>query len=260
MISITITRNTAVSFKFTLFDSVSFTKAKLWLKANGEEDIELDTYDAVNNSSLSHIIRIDTDTGEITVDLNRLPFDSIYYKSFYMQFLDANDVEVNITQTFQIAPVGKQSLYGIVNKLTFDFAQMARFSGTDARIFSRSLVEGRCEECWDEELGQAISSTCTCEKKTYNKVDILCRKIKTQSKQEYNDAGSKIREQAVFQTYARVDFIKGTLFADLSDKEIYEVADRTIANIGGVRTSTMFIGSLIKPNDVRVAGILDMLY
>ena len=120
-------------------------------------------------------------------------------------------------------------------------------------------MEKRCPKCWDEELSQPISSTCDCGGSSYNSVDILVRKIKTQSKQEYNDTGSKMREQAVFQTYARTDFVKGTLFANLGDKEIYEVVDRTIANIGGVRTSTVFIGSLIKPNDARVADILDLL-
>ncbi len=221
--------------------------------------IELDMYTAAGDTSLSNIIKVNVGSGEITVDLNRLPFDSIYYKSFHLQFLDANDIEVDKTIVFQISPQGKESLYGIVNKLSFDFSQMANFSGTNIRIFTRSLLETRCSLCWDEELEQPIASTCSCAGSAYNTKDILCRKVKTQSKQEYDDTGSKIRESVVFQTYARSDFIKGVLFADLGSKEIYDVVDRTIANIGGVRTSTVFIGSLIKPNDARVAGILDLL-
>lgn len=259
MLKITITRNTASSFKFTINSQVSFAKAILFMSQAGGSDESLDVYDAASNESESHIIKIDTGSGEITVDLNRLPFDSIYYKNFYMQFIDTNDVEVDRTVVFQISPSGKESLYGIVNKLTFEFTILAQFSGTSVRIFYRSLVSDRCPECWDEELGQPVSSTCNCGSSEYNKVDILSRKIKTQSKQEFNDTGSKIREQAVFQTYARADFIKGAFFADLGNKEIFEVVDRTIANIGGVRTSTMFIGVLVKPNDVRVAGLLDML-
>lgn len=259
MISISITRNTASSFKFTIGTAITFAKAKLWLREPSGDDIELDIYSASTNKSVANIIRVDTGTGEIAVDLNRLPFDSIYYKSFFVQFLDIDDVQIDTTSIFQISPLGKESLYGIVNKLTFDFEQLANFSGTNIRLFTKSLVEKRCPRCWDEELSQPISSTCDCGGSRYNSVDILARKIKTQSKQEYNDTGSKIREQAIFQTYARTDFIKGTLFVDLGNKEIYEVVDRTIANIGGVRTSTMFIGSLIKSNDARVAGIIDLI-
>jgi len=259
MLSISITRNTASSFKFTIATAITFSKAKLYLRESSGGDVELDIYNASTNESIANIIRVDTGTGEITVDLNRLPFDSIYYKSFFIQFLDIDDIHIDATNIFQISPSGKESLYGIVNKLAYDFGQLANFSGTNVRLFTKSLVEERCPKCWDEELSQPISSTCDCGGLSYNSVDILVRKIKTQSKQEYNDTGSKMREQAVFQTYARTDFVKGTLFANLGDKEIYEVVDRTIANIGGVRTSTVFIGSLIKPNDARVADILDLL-
>jgi hypothetical protein len=258
MLNIEITRNTASSFKFTISSQVSFSKAKLWL-GQGSDTIELDMYDATTEASVANVIKVNVGTGEITVDLNRLPFDSIYYKSFYMQFIDSNDIEVDRTVVFQISPKGKESLYGIVNKLSFDFAQMANFSGTKIRIFTRSLLESKCPKCWDAELEQPIASTCDCGGSVYHTEDILCRKVKTQSKQEYDDTGSKIRESVVFQTYARSDFIKGVLFADLGSKEIYEVTDRTIANIGGVRTSTMFIGTLIKPNDARVSGVLDLL-
>ena len=259
MIKISITHNTASTFRFTLNDQVSFNKAVLWMSQAGSEDSDLDIYHADTGKSTSHIIKVNTDSGEISVDLNRLPFDSIYYKNFYMQFLDNDDAEVDRTVVFQISPSGKEALYGIVNKLTFEFNQLANFSGTTVRVFTRSLVTGRCPKCWDEELQQPISSTCDCGGESFTWVDILSRKVKTQSKQEFDDTGSKIREQAVFQTYARVDFIKGSFFADLADKEIYEVSDRTIANIGGVQTSTMFIGKLVKPNDVRVAGILNLL-
>jgi len=258
MLNIKIVTNTVSSFKFTISENVSFSSAVLWLGDSGDE-AKLDVYSASTGKSESNIIRVDVGTGEITVDLNKLPFDSIYYKNFHMQFLDGNDIEVDKTKIFQISPEGKESLYGIVNKLTFDFVQMASFSGTRVRIFNASLVQNKCPECWDEELEQPISSTCTCSGRQYNTIDILCRKVKTQSKQEYGDTGSKTRESVMFQTYARTDFVKGVLFADLGNKEIYEVLDRTVANIGGVRTSTMFVGSMIKPNDSRVQGILDLL-
>ena len=259
MIKISIIYNTTSTFKFVPNKQVSFNKAVLWMSQAGGEDTNLDVYNANTDSSINHIIRIHADSGKISIDLNRLPFDSIYYKNFYMQFLDDKDNEVDRTVVFQISPKGKEALYGIVNKLTFEFNQLARFSGTTVRVFTRSLVAGRCPKCWDEELQQPISSACDCGSKQFTWVDILARKVKTQSKQEFDDTGANIREKTVFQTYARVDFIKGSFFADLGSKEIYEISDRNIASIGGVRTSTMFIGKLVQPNDVRVAGILDLL-
>jgi len=259
MLNISIVSNTASSFKFTIGTQITFAKAKLLLSVSGSEDQEIDVFDATSGVSENSVVRVDTGTGQITVDLNRLPFDSIYYKNFNMQFFDVNDIFVDTTNTFQISPKGIEALYGIVNKLTVEFNQLARFSGTTVRVLTQSLTAAKCEECWDEELGQPISSTCTCSDAEFNKTDILCKKIKTQSKQEFNNSGSKIREQAVFQTYARTDFVKGTIFADLSDKQFYEVSDRTIANIGSVRTSTMFIGILIKPNDARVSKMLNLI-
>ena len=260
MLNIDITRNTATSLKFTLGSSISFNSAILWFQPNNSIEIsELDRYDAQTGESINSVMKVDVATGEITIDLNKLAFDSIYYKNYSVEFLDASDVTVDKTVSFQISPQGKESLYGIVNKLTYEFNIMAKFSGTSLRIFTKSLTDGKCALCWDDELGQAISSTCDCAGSGYTMQDIISRKIKTQSKQEFNDAGAKIREQAVYQTYERPDLVKGSLFADLGDKEIYEVADRTIANIGGVRTSTMLIGGLIKANDSRVQKILDLL-
>lgn len=259
MVNITIVNNTASSFKFTLSHEVTFQIAKIWMRTSKSDDNELDSYDVKTNTSKTHIITINSAAGEIGVDLNRLPFESIYYKDFFMQFIDSDGNEVNRTSVFQISPYGKEALYGIVNKLSFDFEQLARFSGVTVRIFTQSLIESKCAKCWDFELDQPISSTCDCGGPKYTYVDVLGRRTKTQSKQEYDNTGSKINEQSVFQTYDRADFIKGTFFSDYSNKEIYEVVDRTIANIGGVRTSTLFIGKLVKSNDVRVAGLLNLL-
>lgn len=259
MIKISLTHNTASSLRFVLDSPVSFSIAKLWMKQDGSDPVELDSYNVLDGKSIIEAMRINQGTGSITIDLNKLPFDSIYYKQFHVQFLTDTLVEVDTTELFQIRPEGKESLYGIVNKLTFEFTTMARFSGTTLRLFAMAPTQSRCPECWDEELGQQIASDCDCGGPSYSKTEILVRKIKTQSKQEYNDTGSKLREQAIFQTYDRPDLIKGALFVDLSDKEIYEVVDRTVANIGGVRTSTILIGNVIKPNDSRVKWILDYL-
>jgi len=258
MVNIRIVHNTASSFKFTLLSAVSFSKAILWL-SHGEEREKLDIYDVASMSSETGIFSINASSGELSVDLNMLPLESIYYKDFSIQFLDQNDVEIDSTREFKISPEGKRALYGIVNKLTFDFNQLAQFSGVRVRLFKKTIIQQRCPECWDYELEQPISSVCSCGNKAYTTQDILCKKIKTQNKQQYDNTGQREKEAAMFQTYARIDFVKGLLFANLGTKEIYEVVDRNIANIGGIRTSTMFTGNLIKPNDARVKGILPLL-
>jgi hypothetical protein len=265
MLRVSVNGNTASTMKFVLSDQVTFSSAVLWVSVDGESDyVRLDIFDATTSSSKLHVLRIDSSSGEIIIDLNQLPFDSIYYKKFHIEFMDENSVLVDKTYDFSISPEGIDALYGIVKKLTFDFNQMVKFSGISVRLFIPSLTTDRCPDCWDEDLGQSISTSCqTCNgtgaSNMYDPIDIMCLKKKTQSKQQYSEKGSVVQEQSVFQTYARADFTKGILFADLSSKNIYEISDRNIANVGGIRTSTMFYGKLIKPNDSRVSAILSLI-
>jgi len=258
MLDITIVHHTASTFKFKIRQEITFSKAQFWMDAPGmSSDVLVDEF--VNGESTHSVLKIDTVSGELSVDMNMMPLDTIYYKSYYVVFLDDNDVEVGRTKKFTISPQGKQHLYGIINKLEFEFTRMAKFSGTTIRLFIERPTADRCPECWDFELNQRISSTCSCSSSAYDTQDILCRKVKTESKQIYTDKGTVLAETAIFQTYERADFVKGIIFADLTDKQFYSVLDRKIANIGGVRTSTLFTGQLIKPNDSRVTQLVNMV-
>jgi hypothetical protein len=250
---------------FALSEQVTFSTAILWMSVvDGADYAMIDIFNASTMTSKLQILKIVPETGDIIIDLNQLPFDSIYYKKFHIDFMDDNNVLVDKTYDFSVSPTGIDALYGIVKKLSFDFHQMVKLSGVAVRLFVPSLTADKCPDCWDEEIGQSISSTCpTCSgtgmTHLYNPIDILCKKNKTSSKQQYSEKGSITMEQSVFQTYARADFTKGILFADLTTKNIYEITDRNIANIGGIRTSTMFYGRLVKPNDARVSAIVKLI-
>ena len=261
MAKITGASYTSSTFRATLKSDEDFKFISLSMREEDAGYTEADRYSTDDKVSTNTAITYNSDNGLITVDLNMLPFSSIYYKSFKIILLDKDGKTVDKTGSFSFSPKGKTALYGIVNKLTFEFKQLAKFSGTTLMVFSRNPTSKHCPDCWDEELNQSISSTCgTCGGtgmlQDYITHSILSRKIKTQSSQGYKDKGSDTQEQSVFQSYARLDFPKGLVFFDETEKQFYEVSNRNVANIGGVRTSTTIVGKSIKSNDSRVESLL----
>ena len=63
----------------------------------------------------------------------------------------------------------------------------------------------------------------------------------------------------MFLTYSRIEFAKGIKIANLATKEIYDVTDRSIATISGIRTSTTVVVSQINSQDSRALDVLDLL-
>ncbi len=261
MLNVSIVRTTATSCTLTIDTSITFTKARLTARIDGEEEITLDEVSIDGGVSSYDVFSIDSDTGEFNVDLNLVPFPSIYYKMFRIIFLDANGDVLDSTFTFGMTPSGADHFYGVINKLQEDFKIMAMLSGTTLRVFLPNLLAEKCPECWDEELGQAISSYCpVCGGASkYTVVDILAKKVKTSSKQRYGKKGVSVKEAVIFVTYSRIEFSKGIKIANLATKEIYEITDRSIATIGGIRTSTTMVVASINSADSRALDILDLL-
>ncbi len=261
MLNVSIVKTTATSCTFTVDTGITFTKARLTARIDGDEEVTLDEVSTDGGASSYDVFSIDSDTGEFNVDLNRVPFHSIYYKMFRIIFLDVNGDTIDSTFTFGMTPSGSDHFYGVINKLQEDFKIMAMLSGTTLRVFLPNLLAEKCPECWDEELGQAISSYCPAcgGSNKYIPMDILAKKVKTSSKQKYGKKGVSVKEAVIFVTYSRVEFSKGVKVANLATKEIYDITDRSIATIGGIRTSTTIVVSAMNSSDSRAADILDLL-
>ena len=261
MLNISIVKTTSTSCTFTVDMSITFSKARLVVEIDNESPITLDEVLPGGGLSTYEVFSIDAGTGEFNIDLNRVPFNSIYYKMFRIDFIDAVGDVIESTSSFSISPSGADHFYGVINKLQSDFNVMATLSGVNLRVFLPNLLAERCPDCWDEELGQATSSYCpTCGgASNYTPVDILAKKIKTSSKQTYGKKGVSTQERVVFLTYSRVGFSKGIQVANLATKEIYEITDRNISTISGIRTSTSIITSHISSDDPRALGILNLL-
>ncbi len=261
MLSISIVKTTATSCVFTIDTPITFTKARLVADMDDEGDIVLDEVSVSGSLSTYDVLSIDSGTGEFLIDLNRVPFHSIYYKMFRIEFLDGVGNVVDTTVSFGITPSGADHFYGIINKLQSDFETMAKLSGMTLRVFLPNLLAEKCPECWDEELGQATSSYCPAcgGANKYTPIDILAKKIKTSSKQAYGKKGVITHESTMFLTYSRIEFSKGIKVVNLATKEIYDITDRSISTISGIRTSTTMVTSYIDPGDSRALDILDLI-
>ena len=261
MLNISIVKTTATSCTFTIDTPVTFTTARLVVNMDDEGEVILDEVSVDGSLSTYEVLSIDSNTGEFYIDLNRVPFHSIYYKMFRIDFLDELGAVIDTTVSFGISPSGVDHFYGVINKLENDFSIMATVSGVNLRVFLPNLLAEKCPACWDAELGQATSSNCSVcgGANKYSPVDILAKKIKTSTKQAYGKKGVATHESSMFLTYSRIEFAKGIKIVNLATKEIYDVTDRSIATISGIRTSTTIVSSYIHPEDSRALDILDFL-
>lgn len=261
MLNISIVKTTSISCTFTIATPITFTTARLIVGMDGEGDVTLDEVSIDGNLSAYEVMSIDSGTGEFYVDLNSVPFGSIYYKTFRIDFLDELGNIIDSTVSFGMTPSGVDYFYGVINKLKADFEVLAKVSGVNLRVFLPNTTAEKCPACWDAELGQATSSNCqVCGgADKYRPVDILAKKNKTSSKQTYNKKGVAEHKSIMFSTYSRIGFGKGVKIANLATKEIYDITDSSIATISGIRTSTTVVVSHIDPNDSRALDILDLL-
>lgn len=268
MLSVIIVKNTASSIEFKTVSSsgsITFDSCKVFIDWGNNSVTVIDTIDRTLKGKKG-VAHIDSATGHFIVNLNSLPFYSAYYKTLFVETYNTSNMKIDETEHFMLQPDKKDALYGIVRKLHHDFSLQAKLSGTSlAFFFEDDLTKEHCPVCWDNEIGQRISSSCdTCNGTGYLqtglvKREVLSMKQKNQAKQLYEGKGLSFEETAVFTTYDRLDFTKGILFYDTGDKEIYEITDRNISNVGGIRTSTRIIASSIKPNDTRVDKIRDLI-
>jgi hypothetical protein len=253
---------TSSEAKIVLTSAVTFSFAVLYIVDGTGEHKEIDRYDTSTNSSTRSALSIDQQSGEIHIDLNLLPFDFIYYKDIFIAFLDDTLVEVDRTKVFSLEPDINNNLAGVVKKLSHDFEMLCRVSGTTIVVFNKGAARNRCNECWDFDLDQRKKTNCkacSVSGDMYIIDSMHAKRIKTESKQIYSDKGDVVIENVIFQTYGRADMKKGTIIFETNTKEFFEVVDRKIANIGGIRTSTMIISKAVPSNDSRVIGAKELI-
>ena len=259
MISVEFELVTAANLEVNIITDKDYDKISLYMSSN-DSNIELDY--CLNNVSKNNIL-IHKGDNKYEIDVNMIQFDFIYYKDFYFE-IKKDDELVDTSEVFKIEPKGRKDLYGIVNKLKISFEKLWLISGTECALIVENPVAQKCSKCWDEELGQRISSECTeCdgtgETTEYIPIYFKGRKVKNNTQQVVTDKGIRIYNIAVYTTFDRLNFILGSIIFDITTREFFEVKNALAASIGGVRTSTRITAQQIPSNDARVTKLLKIV-
>jgi len=213
-----------------------------------------------DNKSIAGVLRY-KDASNVIIDMNLVALENIYYKDFYLRFIDSDGNVVDETNHFSLtATGGSLRSLGIVNKLQHDFKIQARTIGTDLLVFVPNPMAKKCPECWDEKLGQKIKTNCSaCSdsgiQDAYIIYKISTRRIKTQTQQSVSDKGITFYNTALFLTFARLNFTLGIFMYDRGTKEFFEIKNATYSNISGIRTSSSVTAQYVPSNDSRVTPL-----
>jgi len=261
MIDIKILLITAGNLEFKIITDSEYDTIVLKMKTENTT-IEMDSYDLINDKSKNNIL-IKKDDDIYEVEVNMIEFDFIFYKDFYFELLKDGKV-VETSSAFKLEPKGRKDLYGIVNKLMFDFERLWSISGTECALFVKNLESQPCPECYDDDLGQRISTNCSMCNGTgqinhYIPIYFKARRIKTQSQQVITDKGITFYNLAIYTTFSRLDFVLGSIMFDLTTREFFEIKNANEASIGGVRTSTQITAQIIPSNDARIKPLFPLL-
>jgi len=251
---------TAANLEIKITADEEYDKISFLLK-NDPDNIEIDYWE--NEKGSKNNILIKKNDNEFEIDVNMIEFDLIYYKDFYFKTYKDGD-EKEESGVFKIEPKGRKDLYGIVNKLKVSFRKLWLLSGTECALIIENPTAEHCSDCWDEELGQRITSECkTCNgtgvTNKYTPIYFKARKVKSNSQQVVTDKGITIYNIAVYTTFNRLNFILGAILFDLTTREFFEIKNSLPASIGGVRTSTRITAQQIPSNDSRVKQLLKIV-
>jgi len=253
MIKIGVKKLTNSSFEVVLKEDFDYSEVKIYLKVKEFEDFIPFGRCKTNGE---HEAGLSLKDGVFKINVTSLIFEDIYDKVFYFAFFDDSGDLIDASEHFKVFPEVNKALKGVSNKLRHDFEISSKFSGVFLQLYIPNLLEAKCAKCWDYELEQKISSKCDCQGERYFKVPFLSKKTKTQTSQVFEKSGQVTREVVLFQTYARLDFTKGLFIKDPTNGEYFEIQDRTVANIGGNRTSTVLQLTTLNANDIRIANLI----
>ena len=196
------------------------------------------------------------------IEANFIEIYYLFYKDFYFQF-EKDGKEVAKSFTFRIEPQGRKNLYGIVNKLLFDFNKLWSVSGTECYLFVKNPSSSKCTYCWDPDLGQTIATNCPhCDNGVvteYVPIKFKARKIRTQSAQAVTSKGVEVNSTSMYSTFDRHNFLLETICFDITTREFLEIKNAQAASIGGVRTSTSLTVQLVDVNDDRVKKLIPLI-
>lgn len=233
----------------------------LLVMVEDNEQVEMDRLLPFSNEGNQKIILKKKDT-EWSISANFINITYLFYKDFRFEFFSNGEL-VAKTDNFKIEPKGKKNLYGIVNKLLFDFNKLWSVSGTTCTLFKENPTAQKCSYCWDFDLNQRISTDCPyCENGVVNEFisfDFKARNIKTQTSQITTPKGIEIINLTLYTTFSRFSFVLGDIFFDNTTRDFYEIKNAVPASVGGVRTSTSLTAQRIDINDDRVKKLIPYL-
>ncbi len=240
---------------------LEYDTIKLMMVEEGA-DIEMDRMSKNDKEGMNKVLFKKSDT-LWQVSANFIDLMYLYYKDFYFQFLKDGNI-VAQTNKFKIEPEGRRNLYGIVNKLLYDFNRLWQISGTECIFFMPNPFAEKCPYCWDEDLGQRISTVCEYCKNTgttneFIPIRFKARRIRTQTIQNVSSKGVLIKNLVVYTTFSRLNFVLENLFFDTTTREFFQIKNAVPASIGGVRTSTSLTAESVDITDDRVKKLISYL-
>lgn len=239
---------------------VKYDLVKLMMRES-EKDIEIDRLGNLSQRGINGVLlKKRKNLWEISANFIQIIY--LFYKDFYFIFSDG-DQTVAQTSSFKLEPNGRKNLYGIVNKLIFDFEKLWNVSGTQCYLFMKNPLAAKCPYCWDEDLQQSISTTCPhCDGGITNKyipIGFKARKMNTRTSQFVNNKGVKVNSSILYTTFDRNNFLLEDLFFDTTTREFLEIKNASTASIGGVRTSTSLTSEVVDINDDRVKILIPLI-
>jgi len=259
-INVNIALITSSTVDIELSEKPDYDVAKLKMILNNDV-VEVDFLSRGMTIGINRVIRIKSDT-VWEISANYINIYYLFYKDFYFEFYKDNTL-IAKTSSFKVEPKGKKNLYGIVNKLLYDFNRLWELSGTVCTLFIQNPLASKCSYCWDFDLNQRVSSVCPyCDGgyiNNYIMMDFKARRINTQTAQVTSEKGINIIEQATYTTFDRNNFLLEEIFFDNTTKEFFEIKNANTASIGGVRTSTSLNAQRLETSDVRVQKLLPLL-
>lgn len=240
--------------------SVDYDVAKLKMLSDSEE-IEIDILSKDTLMGVNKVINVkQNNIWEISANFINIYY--LFYKEFFFEFKKDGKV-IAKTNLFKVEPKGRRNLYGIVNKMVFDFDKLWNVSGTNCELFLENPLATKCSFCWDFELNQRISSVCPyCDNgfsRKFIPISFKARRIRTETNQVTSDKGLNIIETVIYTTFDRNNFLLESIFFDRTTREFFEIKNANTASIGGVRTSTSITAQKVDISDVRVEKLLPLI-
>ena len=252
---------TSSSMRFEFNTDKEIKNIEFFLVSN-KEDIKIDEFNVETKTNKNNTLLL-KDNNLLEIDVNYIGFENIFYKDFYFNFIFTDDTN-DYTNNFKIEPKGRKDLYGIVNKMKFDFDKLWTVSGTTCILFVKNPTAEMCPKCYNKELKQRISTNCkhcnnTGQIKSYIPIEFKTRIVKTQTQQAVTPTGIVVYSTSIFTTFARLNFLLGNIMFDVTSRQFFEIKGASVSNVSGIRSSTRITAQYVPSNDSRVIPLLELI-